>query len=93
MRLICEWVRTQPCRLIIIYILSKQIFVLSEKGAFCSGGCGLHAVCYNETCQCMEGFKGDPRVKCSGNPNTHVGKTNNLALTQARISMGLHIKD
>ncbi|KAM3723456.1 Fibrillin-1 [Dirofilaria immitis] len=38
---------------------------IREKGAFCSGGCGLHAVCYNETCQCMEGFNGDPRVKCS----------------------------
>ncbi|CAG9536724.1 unnamed protein product [Cercopithifilaria johnstoni] len=38
---------------------------IREKGAFCSGGCGLHAVCYNETCQCMEGFSGDPRIKCS----------------------------
>uniref|UniRef100_A0A915PT69 EGF-like domain-containing protein n=1 Tax=Setaria digitata TaxID=48799 RepID=A0A915PT69_9BILA len=38
---------------------------IREKGAFCSGGCGLHAVCYNETCQCMEGFHGDPRFKCS----------------------------
>ncbi|KAK6101580.1 EGF domain family protein [Brugia pahangi] len=38
---------------------------IREKGAFCSGGCGLQAVCYNETCQCMEGFSGDPRVKCS----------------------------
>uniref|UniRef100_A0A8R1U0Q1 Uncharacterized protein n=1 Tax=Onchocerca volvulus TaxID=6282 RepID=A0A8R1U0Q1_ONCVO len=38
---------------------------IREKGAFCSGGCGLHAVCYNETCQCMEGFDGDPRIKCT----------------------------
>ncbi|VBB27108.1 unnamed protein product [Acanthocheilonema viteae] len=38
---------------------------IREKGAFCSGGCGVHAVCYNETCQCMEGFSGDPRIKCS----------------------------
>ncbi|VIO91652.1 Uncharacterized protein BM_BM3447 [Brugia malayi] len=38
---------------------------IREKGAFCSGGCGLQAVCYNETCQCMEGFSGDPRIKCS----------------------------
>ncbi|VDM44384.1 unnamed protein product [Toxocara canis] len=37
---------------------------IREKGAFCSGGCGTHAVCYNETCQCMEGFEGDARVKC-----------------------------
>uniref|UniRef100_F1KPH9 Latent-transforming growth factor beta-binding protein 1 n=1 Tax=Ascaris suum TaxID=6253 RepID=F1KPH9_ASCSU len=37
---------------------------IREKGAFCSGGCGVHAICYNETCQCMDGFEGDPRVKC-----------------------------
>ncbi|VDL81170.1 unnamed protein product, partial [Nippostrongylus brasiliensis] len=34
------------------------------KGAFCAGGCGLHAICYNQTCQCMEGFVGDPRTRC-----------------------------
>uniref|UniRef100_A0A1I7VSX8 EGF-like domain-containing protein n=1 Tax=Loa loa TaxID=7209 RepID=A0A1I7VSX8_LOALO len=51
------------------YICCEQdlddIKCIREKGAFCSGGCGLHAICYNETCQCMEGFSGDPQVKCS----------------------------
>ncbi|XGW14233.1 hypothetical protein V3C99_000510 [Haemonchus contortus] len=37
---------------------------IKEKGAFCAGGCGLHAVCYNQTCQCMEGFVGDPHTRC-----------------------------
>ncbi|KAK5967567.1 hypothetical protein GCK32_012227 [Trichostrongylus colubriformis] len=37
---------------------------INEKGAFCAGGCGLHAVCYNQTCQCMEGFVGDPHTRC-----------------------------
>ncbi|VDL86628.1 unnamed protein product [Nippostrongylus brasiliensis] len=36
----------------------------NDKGAFCAGGCGLHAICYNQTCQCMEGFVGDPRTRC-----------------------------
>ncbi|WKY02620.1 hypothetical protein Q1695_016132 [Nippostrongylus brasiliensis] len=37
---------------------------IKDKGAFCAGGCGLHAICYNQTCQCMEGFVGDPRTRC-----------------------------
>ncbi|PIO55985.1 calcium binding EGF domain protein, partial [Teladorsagia circumcincta] len=37
---------------------------IKDKGAFCAGGCGLHAVCYNQTCQCMEGFVGDPHTRC-----------------------------
>ncbi|KAK6012443.1 calcium binding EGF domain protein, partial [Ostertagia ostertagi] len=41
-----------------------KIQPVSEKGAFCAGGCGLHAVCYNQTCQCMEGFVGDPHTRC-----------------------------
>ncbi|TKR68510.1 hypothetical protein L596_024483 [Steinernema carpocapsae] len=38
---------------------------IREQGAFCAGGCGLHAVCVNQTCQCMEGFGGDPHLKCT----------------------------
>ncbi|CAI5446030.1 unnamed protein product [Caenorhabditis angaria] len=37
---------------------------IQEQGAFCSGGCGLNAVCQNQTCQCVEGFKGDANKKC-----------------------------
>uniref|UniRef100_A0A1I8AFK9 EGF-like domain-containing protein n=1 Tax=Steinernema glaseri TaxID=37863 RepID=A0A1I8AFK9_9BILA len=37
---------------------------IKEKGVYCSGGCGLHAVCFNQTCRCMEGFTGDPMTKC-----------------------------
>lgn len=44
----------------------ESVLNFAEKGAFCSGGCGVHAICYNETCQCMDGFEGDPRVKCDG---------------------------
>ncbi|KAK6744764.1 hypothetical protein RB195_011467 [Necator americanus] len=37
---------------------------IRDKGAFCAGGCGLHAVCFNQTCQCMEGFIGNPHTRC-----------------------------
>ncbi|KAJ1366548.1 hypothetical protein KIN20_027229 [Parelaphostrongylus tenuis] len=37
---------------------------LPDHGAFCAGGCGLHAICFNQTCQCMEGFFGDPHTRC-----------------------------
>ncbi|RCN27197.1 hypothetical protein ANCCAN_27070 [Ancylostoma caninum] len=37
---------------------------IRDKGAFCAGGCGLHAVCFNQTCQCMEGFVGNPHTRC-----------------------------
>ncbi|KJH50297.1 calcium binding EGF domain protein [Dictyocaulus viviparus] len=37
---------------------------IREHGAFCAGGCGLHAICFNQTCQCKEGFVGDPYTKC-----------------------------
>uniref|UniRef100_A0AC34FM56 EGF-like calcium-binding domain-containing protein n=1 Tax=Panagrolaimus sp. ES5 TaxID=591445 RepID=A0AC34FM56_9BILA len=38
---------------------------IEEKGAYCSGGCGLHAVCMNQTCTCVDGFEGDPKIKCN----------------------------
>uniref|UniRef100_A0A158P6I7 EGF-like domain-containing protein n=1 Tax=Angiostrongylus cantonensis TaxID=6313 RepID=A0A158P6I7_ANGCA len=37
---------------------------IQDHGAFCAGGCGLHAICFNQTCQCMEGFVGDPHTRC-----------------------------
>ncbi|VDK19147.1 unnamed protein product [Anisakis simplex] len=47
------------------FCIKELILVaITEKGAYCSGGCGLHAICYNETCQCMEGFVGDPQDRC-----------------------------
>jgi len=38
---------------------------IEEKGAYCSGGCGLHALCLNQTCTCVDGFEGDPKVRCN----------------------------
>lgn len=38
-----------------------------EQGAFCGGGCGDDALCYNNTCQCSFGFRGNPKIKCYGN--------------------------
>uniref|UniRef100_A0AC34Q6P6 Uncharacterized protein n=1 Tax=Panagrolaimus sp. JU765 TaxID=591449 RepID=A0AC34Q6P6_9BILA len=38
---------------------------IEEKGAYCSGGCGLHAVCFNQTCTCADGFEGDPKTRCN----------------------------
>ncbi|GMR43508.1 hypothetical protein PMAYCL1PPCAC_13703, partial [Pristionchus mayeri] len=26
---------------------------IKDQGAFCAGGCGLHAMCVNETCTCQ----------------------------------------
>ncbi|CAB3401851.1 unnamed protein product [Caenorhabditis bovis] len=37
---------------------------VKDQGAFCSGGCGLNAICANQTCQCVEGFSGDANKKC-----------------------------
>ncbi|KAE9553235.1 hypothetical protein FO519_003543 [Halicephalobus sp. NKZ332] len=38
---------------------------IEEKGAYCSGGCGLHALCLNQTCTCVDGFEGEPKVRCN----------------------------
>uniref|UniRef100_A0A7E4W0Z1 EGF-like domain-containing protein n=1 Tax=Panagrellus redivivus TaxID=6233 RepID=A0A7E4W0Z1_PANRE len=37
---------------------------IAEKGAYCSGGCGPYAFCFNQTCTCMDGFQGNPKVLC-----------------------------
>ncbi|CAD6188275.1 unnamed protein product [Caenorhabditis auriculariae] len=37
---------------------------IEQQGAFCSGGCGLNALCLNSSCACIDGFSGDPRRKC-----------------------------
>uniref|UniRef100_A0A1I7X8T5 EGF-like domain-containing protein n=1 Tax=Heterorhabditis bacteriophora TaxID=37862 RepID=A0A1I7X8T5_HETBA len=54
--------------LFLFYITNNVLYLNygfnSDQGAYCAGGCGLHAVCFNQTCQCMEGFVGDPHTKC-----------------------------
>uniref|UniRef100_A0A1I7STZ4 EGF-like domain protein n=1 Tax=Bursaphelenchus xylophilus TaxID=6326 RepID=A0A1I7STZ4_BURXY len=38
---------------------------LKDSGLYCSGGCGVNAVCFNQTCTCVPGYEGDPKVRCS----------------------------
>ncbi|KAH7731862.1 CRE-FBN-1 protein [Aphelenchoides avenae] len=38
---------------------------IKKKGAYCSGGCGHGAVCFNATCNCLHGLRGDPMVRCT----------------------------
>uniref|UniRef100_A0A0N5AH65 EGF-like domain-containing protein n=1 Tax=Syphacia muris TaxID=451379 RepID=A0A0N5AH65_9BILA len=37
---------------------------IRENHAFCAGGCGRNAICVGDTCRCLDGYDGDPKVKC-----------------------------